>query len=185
MSLQIKKFAIRDKMFGTYSWEEENIEQRIDAFEKECNSPVHPSLLKAFNGLKSHVAVMMSWQETLLKQDAAALDSISISAVDFGAGNTVVIKFKYVLEKLGYGTAITIPRIDFSLDVDNYQPMKKLQNQVKLLYDAVVRYHNGEFGDGEQLALGFQQEQEIVNASKQTGAAAGVVVNEQGNLSPL
>lgn len=152
--MQIKSFKLRERMFGDYSYEVTNEETNIiDKFDRQCNSPVHPDLLKKMVELKPHVAVIMGWQVGLLKHDAAALDDIKIVAVDFENRGSVTIKFRFALPQIGYQTGITIPKIDFALDANNYKHMKKFKSAVDHFYDKVEAYHNGEYGEAEQLDL--------------------------------
>lgn len=185
--MNIHSFELRNELCGTYSYDEENADDRMDSFTKESTSVVHKDLLTSLESLKPHVALMMGWQPDLLKRDADVLSGIKILGVDFHLRDYVSIKFTYVMPKLGYKMKMTTPKISFTLDEMNYPPIKKLKTVVDTLYTRVEDYHNGVFGDGEQLTI---YEQEKASKKKKQKVDAGddeehgdIVVEPSGALS--
>lgn len=150
--IDIRYMLIRERIFCDYGYREtlESITNNID---KEANDPVHGDLFKKLHALKPHVAVLLGYQQALLKQDAAELDDLEIIGVDFGNGSWCIITAKLRVPSMDGKITMKFPKFSYDLQGDNYPFSKKLKTAVEELQEEVLMFHNGKYGEGAQLEL--------------------------------
>jgi hypothetical protein len=164
-TIEIKKAKITNNIFLTYEVNE-TVGEVLNKISKESNHPIHEDLSNAFQRLRVHVATIceliepgqvevdVDWTEHYL------LRKINVTGITIG-GNNESSGVTIIAQRTLRGKKILnliVPFVKFEDELDPYIYENELHSTVHEIIEEIHMYMEGKFGDGAQLAMSFDSE---------------------------
>jgi hypothetical protein len=164
-TIDIDKVKFKNDLFIEVHYKEDFEDKHRNLVHKECNAPVHEDLKKCFERLGVHLPILCEYlDETQLPEDidslsSPILESFKVTQISVGAdGDGVTITGSRKL-KTGKVLNLNAPHTKY-YEEDGYRYAPDLQIAVANLVAEVELYMEGKHGEGAQLEMSFNGNEE-------------------------
>lgn len=166
MTIQLKKVKLRDGMFATVEYDKAH-DSATDQIVQVCNNPVHEDFKDRLQDLAVHAALICELIDVskvkggIEQFNHPILPHIKVKGVSVNHDDSsgVTISFE---RKLSTGRVLNLntPFTKFNDDQVKYRFDSELQAAVGFLEEEVIEYLDGKFGEGAQMEMEFQGDDE-------------------------
>lgn len=163
--MEIKKVKLRDGMFANieYSFDTGTT---VDQITRVCNNPVHPDFKVRMQALAVHAVLITELADPVKVKDldefhSPLLDKVSVKGISIGGESEEGVTITFEL-KLSTGRVINIntPFTKYYEENNGYRFGSDLQIHVDEFLTEVEAYLNGKYGEGTQLQIEFDENEE-------------------------